>query len=70
MTVLGELCCVALPFCCVDVVFPFSASLGVMVHVHGETIPSHCVCTEDIRVLCLFGVIECKILTLVIIIPR
>ena len=35
MTVLGELCCVALPFCCfVVVVLPFSASLGMIVHVH------------------------------------
>ena len=34
MTVLGELCCVALPFCCVVVVaLTFSASLGVIVHV-------------------------------------
>ena len=34
MTVSGELCCVALPFCCVVVVaLPFSASLGVIVHV-------------------------------------
>ena len=34
MTVLGELCCVALPFCCVVVVvaLPFSASLEAMVH--------------------------------------
>ena len=35
MTILGELCCVALPFCCVVVVaLPFSASLEVIVHVH------------------------------------
>ena len=35
LTVSGELCCVALPFCCVVVVaLPFSASLGVIVHVH------------------------------------
>ena len=34
MTVLGELCCVALSFCCVVVVaLPFSASLEVIVHV-------------------------------------
>ena len=33
MTVSGELCCVALPFCCgVVVALPFSASLGVIVH--------------------------------------
>ena len=33
MTVSGELCCVALPFCCVVVVtLPFSASLEVIVH--------------------------------------
>ena len=32
MTVLGELCCVALPFCCVVVALPLSASLGVVVH--------------------------------------
>ena len=33
MTVLGELCCVALPFCCVVVVaLPFSASLESIVH--------------------------------------
>ena len=32
MTVSGELCCVALLFCCVVVVaLPFSASLGVIV---------------------------------------
>ena len=31
---LGELCCVALPFCCVVVVaLPFSVSLGVIVNV-------------------------------------
>ena len=36
MTVSGELCCVALPFCCVVVVvvLPFSASLEVIVHTH------------------------------------
>ena len=34
MTVSGELCCVALPFCCVVVVaLPFSVSLGVIVNV-------------------------------------
>ena len=33
MTILGELCCVALPFCCVVVVaLPFSASLEAIVH--------------------------------------
>ena len=36
MTISGELCCVALPFCCVIVV-PFSASLGVIVHVYSGT---------------------------------
>ena len=30
----GKLCCVALPFCCVVVALHFSASLGVIVHVH------------------------------------
>ena len=40
MTVSGKLCCVALPFCCVVVVaLPFSASLGVIVHVHVLDIP-------------------------------
>ena len=34
MTVSGELCCVALPFCCVVVALPFSESLGVIVYVH------------------------------------
>ena len=40
MTVSGELCCVALPFCCIVVVvvvvvvaLSLSASLGVIVHV-------------------------------------
>ena len=33
MPVLGELCCVALLFCCIVVVaLPFSASLGMIVH--------------------------------------
>ena len=32
MTVSGELCCVALPFCCVVVALPFSASLEAIVH--------------------------------------
>ena len=37
MTVSGKLCCVALPFHCVVVVaLPFSASLGVIVHVQGK----------------------------------
>ena len=33
MTVSGELCCVALPFCCVVVALPFSTSLEVIVRV-------------------------------------
>ena len=45
MTVLGELCCVALPFCCVFVVvaLPFSASLWLIVHVHVRV--HVCVCS-------------------------
>ena len=39
MTVSGELCCVALPFCCVVVVaLPFSASLEGLFIAHGYTI--------------------------------
>ena len=34
MTVSGELCCAALPFCCVVVALPFSASLEAIVHVY------------------------------------
>ena len=36
----GRVCCVALPFCCVVVALPFSASLRVIVHVH-------CICIVD-----------------------
>ena len=32
MTVLGELCCIALLFCCVVLALPFSVSLEVIVH--------------------------------------
>ena len=49
MTVSGELCCVALPFCCVVVALPFSASLAMIVHVTrpslmelGEGVPGLC----------------------------
>ena len=35
MTVSGELCCVALFFCCVVVALSFSAFLGVIVHAGG-----------------------------------
>ena len=38
MTVSGELCCVALHFCCVVVALPFLASLGVIVHVRVVTL--------------------------------
>ena len=33
-TVSGELCCVALPFCCVVVALPFSASVVAIIRVH------------------------------------
>ena len=34
MTVSGDLCCIALPFCCVVVALPFSSSLGEYMYVY------------------------------------
>ena len=50
MTVSGELCCVALPFCCVVIVaLPFSASLEATdysrTHPLYSTLYHHTVCT-------------------------
>ena len=41
MTVLGELCCVALPFCCVVVALPFLASLEAIIHYVLCLLPYH-----------------------------
>ena len=57
LTVSGEFCCVALPFCCVVVVaLPFSASLKVIVHTCMCTVLHACIhvhaCTCFIDMVC------------------
>ena len=54
MTVLGELCCVTLLFCCVVVVaLPFSESLGVIVHVYSSARIYAEDCSSTVSYYCL-----------------